>query len=563
MEENDIYKLITTKQNELKSVFDRMDEDEKLYLLDKYEMYHLPPEDTKKMDDVANVTLNDPLVYGTKANAILGAATRQTVVEGRDLSDKKTTKIEEFLDDMDYVIDEYLVKREIPGLDAFINEQINIRGRIGARCCIRIENGELIPDVLPLDTRHFTTDTAPSGMVWGAADYQRSQAQIEAEYPNAKPGKNGGTITDFWNAPTNIVFLGDNAIENNPNRYGYPPFVYVMCPIGSMLNSENAAEHRGESIYWQNRDLWPEMNMLATILQTLTYNGLFEALQYESSHGEAMPKPQKSPYKPRTVHGVEKGGGYRPMPINDIKSATKLAYSILETRVQRGSLAAIDYGTLTFPLSAIAITRLTGSRDDMMLPRVQAKALFLQALSKMIINQCIAARETIHIGKPGSENSYSSSDLKGDYTIKYRFYTESQEQMIANLSVANASQGFLSPDTIRREVLRLQDPDGEKVKWESAQAERVDEVLFLFRRAYSLVDKDKPTEQEMMESKILVERAKTILKQRKAMGQLSQIEGQRTPKPETEGAGKEVIPLLSTGGGQGRPPTPETEAENE
>ena len=95
--------------------------------------------------------------------------------------------------------------------------------------------------------------------------------------------------------------------------------------------------------------------------------------------------------------------------------------------------------------------------------------------------------------------------------------------------------------------MQVEDPDGMDVEIKSEEAERVDEVLFLFRRAYSLVDKDKPTEQEMMESKILVERAKTILKQRRAMGQLSDIEGQRTP--ETEQKGKELLPLF----GQGKP----------
>jgi hypothetical protein len=105
--------------------------------------------------------------------------------------------------------------------------------------------------------------------------------------------------------------------------------------------------------------------------------------------------------------------------------------------------------------------------------------------------------------------------------------------------------------------LKLKDPDGEKVKWESAQAEKVDEVLFLFRRAYSLVDKGKPTEQEQMEARILVERAKTILKQRRTMGQLSELEGQKTPQPEEKG--KELLPLMASG--QGKPP--QEEAVNE
>jgi len=319
-----------------------------------------------------------------------------------------------------------------------------------------------------------------------------------------------------------------------------------------MFNTVKAIEHHGESILWANRDLWPEMNRTATILQTLNIMSLFAGMQYESEKGIAAPQPKVSPYGPRKVTPVEKGGGFKALPMSDIKHATQLFYSMLEGRLQRGSLSAVDYGTLTFPLSAIAITRLTGSRDDIFLPRIQAKALFYQALSRMMINQCIAIGKTLHLGQPGSQNTYTASDLKGSYTIKYRFFTASKEQDIANFTVANAAQGYLSPDTIRREVLTLKDPDGEGVKWESAQAEKIDEILFLFRRAYSLVDKEKPTEVEQMSSKILMERVRTIMKQRRQMGQLSELEGKGTPEAKAQPQGEGAVPLMAGGGGQSR-----------
>ena len=561
MAEEKEYKLFTDKREEMSALFARMDEDENLYFLSPYKMMRLD-NPSKEMKGVANVTLNDPLIYTQKGIAILGGATRQTIVEGRDLTDKKTTKIEEFLDDVFYMIDEWLVNLGKLGLDAFVNEQLGIRGRLAARVCIRTDPAKgFIPDVLPVDTRYYLDDTDGQNLVWGGHWFTQSKVQIEREYN--KPGDRQVTIpseaelVDFWNPEMNLVFAGKNIIRQQPNPYKAVNFVRVICPSGSTLNSATAKEHEGESLLWANRGLWQEKNRIVSILQTMTINNLYGGLQLETPDYKTQEKPKESPYEQLTIQAVPPGGGYKPIPMRDIQNATRTAYSILETCLQRGSLSTIDYGTLTFPLSAVAITRLSGSRDDVFLPRIQAKALFYQALSKMIIRQCITLGETLELGREGSTNTYTPADLEGDYTIKYRFYTETQEQMIANLSIANASQGFLSPDTVRRDVLKLKDPDGEKVKWESAQAEKVDEVLFLFRRAYSLVDKDKPTEQEQMEARILVERAKTILKQRRTMGQLSELEGQRTPQSEEKG--KELLPLMASG--QGKPP--QEEAENE
>ena len=566
------YKLVVEKRKELKPVFDRMDVDEKLYLLDSYTMMQLPPNQSKAMPDVANITTNDPLLYGTKAIGIMAGATMQTVIEGRDMKDPQTTLIEQFLEDIFYMVDEWLPKRKYPGMDAFINEQMCIRGRISARSCVKIKPDKgLLPDIVPLDARHYVDETDGNDLIWAAPTFRRSKALIERQYQKENDRLDKISIknkypevVDYWNEDINVVFVDQQVIREQENPYGYVPFVSIVCPAGSFLNTEKAEEHEGESIYWANRELWSEKNRLTTILQTISVNGLFGALQYASKQGESASKPDKPPYRPRTVHNVEIGGGYLPMPYNDIKNATRLVYAIVESCLQRGSLSAIDYGTLTFPLSAIAITRLTGSRDDIFLPRIQAKALFYQALSRMIINQCIGLKEKLELGREGSRNEYTTEDLKGDYSIKYQFFTDTAEQRIANLTIANASQGYLSPDTIRRDVLNLKDPDGERVKWESAQAERVDEVLFLYRRARSLLEKKngvKPTPQAQIEARILKNRIVTILKQRQAMGQLSPIEkkGEDEVQP-----GKGSIPLLGEargGVGQRREPTEAEEPE--
>jgi len=537
------YTAFEAKRDTLKPITDRQDVDEALYFLKPYKMMMLD-DATKEMPDVANVTLNDCLLYAVKAISILGGATMQAVIEGHKLTDKQTTLIEQFLADVYYMIDEWLEKKGIWGLGAFVDEQIMIRGHVGARPCLRISgDGLLVPDVTPLDTRFFVPELGENGMVWGAPWFIQTKEELEREYN--KPGDtlphlegSENEVVDHWNPEWNTNFVNKEVARRNPNTYGYPPFVYSVVHAGSMFYSKDALEHKGESILWANRNLWPEKNRTATILQTINVNALFAALQLHVTKPGDAKKPKTSPYKQRSVHAVEKGGGFEAMPVSDIKRATTLFYSILESDLQRGSLAAIDYGTLNFPLSSVAMARLTGSRNDIFLPRVNTKAAFYQALSRMIINQCIALGQPIIVGPTGSENEYKPEDLKGDYTIKYRFFTESAEDRIANLTMARDASLFYSRDTIRRDYLHDKDPDGEEIRYLSEQAEKVDEVLFLYRRARKLIEPikkgDKPSIQNKIEAYLLAQRLQTIIKQRNAMGQLSPIEGNKFAEVQAE-----------------------------
>ena len=560
------YKLFKDKRDEMKSVFDRMDTDEALYFLKPFKMMHL--DGREEMEDVANITLNDALIYVQKAISILGGASMQTIVEGKGLSDTKTTKIEQFLNDILYMADENLRKRRMPELDAFINEQLGVRGRSTARVCMRLKpEGDLLADVLPVDSRYYVDDIDDNGIVWAAPWFRQSKARIEREYN--KPGDRevrvgkSAEVVDTWTPEMNVVFVDKNIIREQVNPYGYVPFVSVICPSGSSLGTEDAVEHQGESLLWANRDLWDKKNEAVTILRTLNIDSLFRALQYESSHGENVPKPKKSPYKQKTIHGVEKGGGYKFMPIADIQNATRLYYSVLEASLQRGSLPAIDYGTLMFPLSNIAITQLTGSRNDIFLPRIQAKAQFYQSHDRMIIKQCIDLDQKLEFGQQGSKNSYTKADLEGDYSIKYTFRSISKEQQMADLQFAVAARGVLPDDYIIREIIKAENPTGLLTQLRAERAERIDEVLFLFNSGKSLLEEkngQKPSLADQIGARILRDQIRTILKQRRAMGQLSPIEGQgKEEVGETQK--KEAIEQLFKGRG-GRATTPKEEIAN-
>ena len=563
-ESREEYKLVQSKLKEMKPLFDRMDEDEGLYLLEPYRMKKLDGSGDEK--DVSNVTLNDPLLYAKKAIAITGSYQRQTVIEGKDLTDKQTTKIEEFLDDVFYMVNELLPNRGIPSLEAFINEQACNRGRIGARSAMELDGeGSIIPDVMPVDMRWFPFDTASNGMMWGAPICSRSKTQIEREYPDIETRlkDTGNQAIDFWDAEREIVFIEKTIAKEEPNSYKYPPFVIAKCPIGCMFNTEDAMKHDGESIFWPNRNLWKEKNETTTILKTLSRKALKGGLQLQVTDPNQAQKPEESPFQEDVVLPVEKGGGFKQLPVNDIKSATRLLYSIIETCLQRGELTPLDYGTLTFPLSSVAILNLLNARNDIFAPILSMIASFYQALSHMIIDQCVQLNQTIKLGRPGGYNTYSPSDFGGEYSIKYHFFLITKEQTAADSALAKSLRGVVPDNYILREILKVQNPDGMEFDLKAQQAENTDEVLFLFNRGLSFLRQAEDMtgiekEINQLEAKTLMQRIKTILRQRQALGQLSPIEGKRE-EPEAE----DTLPLLDKGGGgaKGTPRVPTEEVE--
>lgn len=549
MAEKSKYDMVMDKAGtpEFKDRWARQDIDEALYFMKAYEM--LRP-DNKPMKDVINVTFNDPTTFAARAIATLGSAQRQTVVTGREMTDKQNAVIENFIDDMTVTVDEQLAKEGTLDLDTFINEQVCIRGGIGSRNTIykeldkkEQETGRTIIKVLTCDERFLVWERGSNGLDWEAHLSSRSPAKITKEYGKEIGDKVKGTkpveVVDLWTPDENLVYIDKKEAVKQKNIYGYPPFTNAKSAAGSMLSSAEAKKHDGESIFWMNRGLFPELNRTASIFQTINVGSFAGAMQYASDKGARAKKPQKPPWGIYSVTPVEKGGGYTPVPVNDIRAAARLFYAILYTRVQQGGLSAIDYGNLTFPLSAVAITRLTASRDQIFIPRIQAKAVYYRELFKMLIDQFIKVGGGVKLGEEGYLNEYTAEDLKGSYQIKFRFYTESKEQRIANLSVATAARGMVSDHTIRRTTLEVQDPEAEEEHLALEDAMRNDEAVFLYTRCSKLI-----AMKRNLEAWILYYRLRDTLRLRKRRLEMPAGEEAALKEP---GKGSQIMPLLASG----------------
>ncbi len=490
----DYYRMVIEKQAEFESLFSRMDADKDLFTQKKFTLFD---KDDREAPDVENLTLNDAAVFATRVQSTLIGANMQTVVTGDKLKDEDTSFIEAFFRDYMQAVDADLQTKDISSLIAWNIQQMCGRGRSASRVTLRMEGDRFVHGVLPLDGRYLIYDYGINGLKWVAYKTQRTKGQILDEYGIEINGANA-IVTDLWTDEAQpgaspviyerVLIDKDVAREGEQPLYEELPFVIQVCPLGLMFQDEDRMLYNGESIFYLNRNLYESKNKIASILDTLNMYSLFGGLQYESESGTNAKRPEKPPYGKRFVIPVDKGGGYKPMPVADIRMATRLLYSIVDTAIQDGSLPRISYGTLDFPLSAVGMASLKEAEDPVYLPRLQGLSLYYQRLYTMIKKQYVSQKMQVKLGELGFQKEYPWRDLDMDVSIKFKFFATSAKQTIANRSVAAAEKSLgLSEDWIFRNTLELENPSEVISQRRAEDAEKMDPAIALYELAHSLV----------------------------------------------------------------------------
>jgi hypothetical protein len=537
--------MVEYREGELANLTMRQDEDKELYYLAKYKMKYL---DGKEVPEgkVHNVTLPDPALFAYRANAIIASAIQQIVVKGKGMSDAETSYIEDFISAVLYEIDSKLGDQGTAGHFPFNTEQMDIRGRCAARFLFRKEKGKLVADYSRWDTRFVTFRYDRQGLKWAALKTPRCREDIISEYPNADVQGESEYVIDWWGRKKNEVWIGSNIEHTRGHDYGEVPVVYSTCPAGSMLFDSDAISHEGESLFALVRDIYPELNKAASVLQTLNMMSFQEPMQYESEEGETATLPEKPPYGVGMVVAVEKGGGFKKMPVEDMRNATRHLLAMLEGRSQRGTLPAVDYGNLTFPLSAVAIGKLTESKDVIFVPRLSGLAMFYCRLARMMIRQYLMRGMASEFGEEGNRKLFSVDKLKGSYSIKFRYYSQSPEQQIANYAVGSAAHNMgMSLKTVFTDILKLPNPMGEILARKAEDAENLDPILKLHNYTLSLLEQGGRD----IDAMILSDQVVAMIKQRRIgmanPAQAATGEG----KTRQIGQGEQLVPLLTQGNG--------------
>lgn len=532
----------------------RIDEDKKLYQLAPYTMKDYKGKDEP---DVDNVTMNEPAVFARLVQATIQAAKQQKVIEGK-MPEKAKTLLEAFLDDIEWEINEELQARAEWQLFPWATEQGCIKGRMAERIAFYREGGEVIKDVQPIDPRYLVFETGKNGLLWAAHKMRKTKAKIKDDYgidiDNAE-----ADVWDYWDKQDNWVWTDEGSyshsvLKHEPNTYRdlrgkpYVPFVIEVVPVGTMFKDKDSVQHWGESIFFLNRTLYPEQNKTATILQTQNRLSMRPPYNWENPEGTAGTLPELPPSSGATV-AAPMGGGWTPVPTPDALRATQLFYSVQMNAQQRGSVANVDYGNLNFPLPAVGILTLMETRDRVYAPLFQTLARLQQQRSRMMILQLIQLGTAIELGQPHKRAVYHPADLKGSYTIKYRYFSKSPQEDAARYTMASAAEKFFPKRDVLENILKDEDPDGTLRRKYVEDAEKLSPKIWLMRVGHALINQadlteDKDEEENLRrEAERIAHECANLIRQEQ-MGAMPEV-------PEQKGRNNEMMPLFGKGGGGG------------
>lgn len=552
---------VKEKEEEQRELTSRMDADKDLLYLKKYILKDL---DEKPFPNIINITLNDAAVFAANVLSSLNSTSQQIAVESETV-DFDTKYIEDFQKAVINSANARLRKQGRPYLNPFFDEQFSIRGRGAARCLVRMEGGELISDIVGWDTRYVTYEMGVDGLEWIANETTRKKGLVESEYGVAPKGKTG-KVLDVWAKDVNEIWVDGDKVFEQENPYGYVPVAIQTVSLGSMLADDDSLAHQGESIFFLIRDLIPELNRLTSILQTINMKTASQAMQWKTKEGtRAVPPDHEDVTAPGAITSAEVEGGLFPVPIDDIKRTATLLHQMIETRVQRGSLSSIDLGTLQFPLSAVALVEIGEGRDQVFIPRLQAKALLNQELAEMFTKQVIDIGGSVEIGVGEHKRKFNTSKLEGSYETTYKYFVKSPKIDIARFSVANTAERYLDKLTILKDILQREDPEGILNRKYYDMAAEISPAVMKTRIIKALMEiggEDEEFEAELMSAEMGMDVKRVMA------GEIPEIPA------VTEGGMAPPVPLLGKGGQRGgaslsasraaeikRTPTEEVEVE--
>lgn len=546
--ENHNKQIADKKFGEMSDLIKRMQEDADLVnLVKKYT--RIPDVNENAIPNSVYIVLDDAATFAWRVETALNSAVEQIAVTSKNRR-FDTAYVEDYIRVLFKEADKLLPLKDLFPLNPFIDQQTCRRGRTAARCVCKIEDGELVPDITPFDTKYFTYWMGKKGLAGEAYKTKRSSDQILSQYPEAKVPKDARSeVMDIWLPDNNEVWIGSERVKEQENTFGYVPVVFYKVPMGSMLLDEDTLELQGESIFFLIRDLIPELNRLVSIIQSFNLKALDHALQLKIPQANIDPgmkvKGQDEVNVPGAVNVVPTEGGYFDMPIGRLQQQASLLHTMIQDRIDRATQSFTQ--SLLQPKTATEIVGIAQERGDIILPRLATRGFLKQGLAQMAIKQTIQVAknektDTIKLGNRDWDIAKLTQPSEG-YEIEFKYYFRDPRMDAARASIGASLRGMIPDKAIRRDTLQREDPDRDEreLDWEeSARLFPLVKMNRLRRSTGEEADRGEPGAEE--ELKIITLQMIPALKQA--------IAGQMTPEqPEEVKPTQPLVPAVARRGG--------------
>jgi len=460
-----------------------MDTNMSLYNLDSYTMLDYKGNAVPRVD---NVTLPAIATFADRVMTIAGGVIPQIKVKSKKMEDETKINVQNFLYGAFDEANAFLAKMGRQPFHLKLAEYGALKKVVALRVVVSQEGEKVRFGLIPIDPRYMTYRMGPDGIIWAAHKMTRDAEDIYVEYGGDIKGAEA-EVLDFWSADENVVYIKGKEQLRQKNEFGYPPFVIV--PI------EN-------SIYKNIKSIYNEMNKTATILKSTSIQSLRAGVQVHThGRGDDIGYPETGTVSEFDIDEP----GFRAVQLPDVYQATAFIWQIESSEFQRGSYAYIEYGGLEFPLSSLAIGQLKEGRDQILFPLLQALTSCYRQTCDMMIKQFKKGGFKAELGEDELISTYTASDLPDpgrDCNIKFVFKTTVVAEQGAAYQMANIARDWLDEDTIREEILKV---DNAKEMSDKVWAERAFQLypeLAQYRMAQALENLNMKDEALLMQARL-------------------------------------------------------------
>ena len=507
----------------------RMDKDMTVYYLEKFV---LVDSKNKPIPHADNVTLNDPRTFADRVINILGGAKRRFTVRGKA---EVQTAVEGFMKELYSVNDEVLEAKTLEDFEFTLDFFATLRGWMMARVLMYKNGGRCVPEIIPIDPRYGAWQVGNQGLDWGSYRISMSPLQINQMFGREEAGEKEKEVLFVWTRDEYCAYLGDQQIQTTSHELGVCPIIVVPTPTHppSLLSSDaNAIKYRGESIYAANREVYAKLNDFASVWATINKMTFLSPIAFLSPQGRRM---TETPFGIGVVISLKDGEKFVPIPTKELSQSAQVLFGQLFAGAQRGSLPNVDYGELSFELSAVAISKLTESRNVVFQPRLKAKSRLLAKAGRLALTQYLGEGYDVkELAEELPDLIVDKKNLNEPFRMTVDYHAISPEQNVANYTIAQAAKTVgLSDRTIFSEVLMLEDPEGEIRLREREYAEKEVPEVRLYHYAVCLLEEYERTKDDALqvEATLVANRLGMIVQ-----GTKLSVPGEK-PEPETEPVG--------------------------
>ncbi len=452
-----------------------------------YDLYRLKPYNAGK--GYLSYTSNSPRVLANRIISVIASAALQIRVPEELLDDEQARQsgnVERFYYGALNLNDAELRKEQLPPLQAQLAWYAVVRGTIVVRPYVyKNDKGETCADVRAWDIYNVAYGRNSDGLEWAAHTYKLSGAETKARF-DIEVGTSDVEIVDYWNTEKYGVFANNQWVTAlTPHECDYCPV--IILPVGATPkiwqdNLSSTASEMGESIFANNRDLYPIMNKTLSDLLTIQRRGVKVPLGVWTADGESPINEDIWQVEKASVVPFHIGDEVKPLMPQTMPADTSTLINWTSGEAQRGGLPHTAMGELGFRLSGFAINQLNDTTQAVVLP-------FMDTVGNAYLSACLELSDqfsnkkdlpAIKVRGRTSRNApfgYPSaldikpSDIAGDWHPEVKLVLtlpsdDAQKYQLAQLARQGGvnNEPMLSDDTIRNEILGVKDADLELQK---------------------------------------------------------------------------------------------------